>query len=117
MSYRHNAYAREVETQYAEYGMLGGAFIGMLAGLMYTGPHFDEWSFLKAMAIICAMIIAGGFFGYTVLDFFAVPGLDYSSGDPSHHSGSDFSATGHHTHSSDGRHHSDFGDVSGGGGL
>ncbi len=115
MSSRRKTDTREVETQYAEYGMLGGAFIGMLAGLMYTGPHFREWSFVTVMAIIIAIIIAGGFLGYTILNIFTGLGLDDLSGGLSDDSGSDPGSTGHHTHTGGAAHHSDFGDMSGGG--
>jgi hypothetical protein len=38
--------------RYKQYGLVGGIALGLLLGVLLSGPHFFEWSFGLSLAVI-----------------------------------------------------------------
>lgn len=64
-----NSYAdfKKPISRRAEDGMLGGALLGMIIGLLYAGPHIHEWHIIKTALVIVGLGVAGGLLGYAVV--------------------------------------------------
>ncbi len=52
---------------YENNGLLYGAFLGALVGVLIAGPHFADWSIEKILAAIAASSAVLGMTGYFVM--------------------------------------------------
>ena len=56
-----------VVTKYKRYGLVGGFALGMLAGVIISGPHLKEWSPLQSLLVILGGGALSSFIGYVAL--------------------------------------------------
>ena len=56
--------SRAVVKKYEGYGLLAGTGIGLLLGVMYSGPHFLDWPASKSFFVILGASAAGAVIGY-----------------------------------------------------
>src|SRR3954468_12276166 len=91
---------RSVVDRYEGYGLLAGAGIGLLLGVMYSGPHFRDWPASMSSFVIVCTGAAGAAIGYfavwiaagsTGRGFGADGGISDSGYSPGGHSGADHS--------------------------
>lgn len=55
---------RSVVKKYEGYGLFGGVGIGLLLGVMYSGPHFYDWPASKSLFVTLGAGAAGAVIGY-----------------------------------------------------
>jgi hypothetical protein len=48
-------------------GLVYGLPLGALVGIMFAGPHFNEWSLLKSLGTIFGCGIGAGILGYIAI--------------------------------------------------
>lgn len=53
--------------KYGGYGLFGGVALGLIAGVLISGPHFGEWSVLASLALVLACAAAGALIGWLFL--------------------------------------------------
>lgn len=53
--------------KYGGYGLFGGVALGLLVGILISGPHFDEWSASASLAIVLACAAGGALMGWLCL--------------------------------------------------
>jgi hypothetical protein len=53
-----------VRRQFAKYGIVGGVAIGLLLGVLYSGPHIHEWSLRSVAFVTLGFAIGGLVLGY-----------------------------------------------------
>lgn len=53
--------------RYKGYGLLVGLALGLLVGVLVSGPHFYEWSVAASLAVICGCAAGGAFIGWVAL--------------------------------------------------
>ena len=68
---------------YATYGMLGGLFLGLIVGVVASGPHFSEWPALRSLSVVLGSGIAGSILGY-ILSGLAFGAVAAGSDEQSH---------------------------------
>jgi hypothetical protein len=56
--------AHRTVKQYQGHGLIADATLGMLIGLVLSGPRFYEWPVLLSMAVIATCIAVGAFSGW-----------------------------------------------------
>jgi hypothetical protein len=56
-----------VVTKYKRYGLVGGFALGMLAGVIISGPHLKEWPPLQSLLVILGGGALSSFIGYLAL--------------------------------------------------
>jgi hypothetical protein len=68
--------AHHTVKQYQGHGFIAGATLGMLIGLVLSGPRFYEWPVLLSMAVTATCIAVGAFsgWGFMAVLFGAVAG-------------------------------------------
>jgi len=49
---------------YAIYGLMGGLCLGLVVGVVVSGPHFSEWPVSRALLVIFGSGFGGSLFGY-----------------------------------------------------
>lgn len=47
--------------------MFGGAAVGLFAGVLISGPHFEEWSASASLALVLACATGGALIGWLFL--------------------------------------------------
>ncbi len=55
---------RAVVNKYEGYGLLAGAGIGLLLGVMYSGPHFRDWPASMSFLVVLCTGAVGAAIGY-----------------------------------------------------
>jgi uncharacterized protein len=60
---------RKVVTKFEGYGLVGGLALGVLAGVMISGPHFREWPVLQSVLVVLGGGALGSFVGYLALSY------------------------------------------------
>lgn len=50
--------------EYASYGSILGGALGIIAGVIVSGPHFSEWSAVTSVGLILACGAGGALIGY-----------------------------------------------------
>jgi hypothetical protein len=53
--------------KYGGYGLFGGVALGLFAGVLISGPHFDEWPAVASLALVLACAAAGALIGWLFL--------------------------------------------------
>jgi hypothetical protein len=56
-----------VVTRYKRYGLMGGFALGLLVGIMISGPHLREWQAWQSLLVIFGGGVLGSFVGYVAL--------------------------------------------------
>lgn len=56
-----------VARSYRGYGLFGGVAVGLFAGVLVSGPHFEEWSAAASLALILACAAGGALIGWLFL--------------------------------------------------
>lgn len=46
---------------------MGGVAIGLLTGILVSGPHFQEWPVSRSLVLILCFIAGGALIGWTFL--------------------------------------------------
>ncbi|TWO69818.1 hypothetical protein FN976_18550 [Caenimonas sedimenti] len=49
------------------YGLFGGATLGVLVGILVSGPHSPEWSVVLSLAVVGGFGCGGALIGYLIL--------------------------------------------------
>ena len=65
MSIKH--YPRLVARQYRTYGLMGGFALGLLSGVLVSGPHLLEWPVSRSLVLILCFVAGGALIGWTFL--------------------------------------------------
>jgi hypothetical protein len=55
---------RTVVKKYEGYGLIAGVGVGLLLGVMYSGPHFHDWPAGASLLAIFGSGVAGAVVGY-----------------------------------------------------
>jgi hypothetical protein len=58
---------RKVVTKYEGYGLVGGFALGLLLGVMVSGPHVREWPAWQSLSVILGGAGLGSLIGYLAL--------------------------------------------------
>lgn len=53
--------------KYGGYGLFGGVALGLIAGVLISGPHFKEWTAVVSLALVVACAAAGALIGWLFL--------------------------------------------------
>ena len=53
--------------KYGSYSLFGGVALGLIAGVLISGPHLDEWPALASLALVLACAAAGALIGWLFL--------------------------------------------------
>lgn len=92
---------KAIVARYKAMGLIGGLFLGAVAGVMIAGPNFREWSGMRSLVTIAGSLgigaIAGYFAGELAVGGHASgsgAGIHSGSGDSSETSGLDASGGG-----------------------
>ena len=59
-----NESAHPVVKKYEGYGLVAGVGVGLLLGVMYSGPHFHDWPAGASLLAILGSGAAGAIVGY-----------------------------------------------------
>jgi hypothetical protein len=68
---------------YRVYGLLGGAALGLVFGVLISGPQFYHWPVVASLSVISACAAGGALFGWCFLDIIVggLAGATYAIGD------------------------------------
>jgi len=69
---------------YKSYGLLGGAALGAVFGVLVSGPHFSEWAAAQSLAVIVGFTALSAFIGYYFLALVLGASVNGAFGDPEH---------------------------------
>ena len=58
---------QDAAPRYRSYGLFGGAALGLFAGVLISGPHFDEWPAGASLGLVLACAAAGALIGWLFL--------------------------------------------------
>lgn len=67
----HEPAGRATARSYRGYGLFGGVAVGLFAGVLVSGPHFEEWSAAASLALILACAAGGALIGWLFLSIAA----------------------------------------------
>lgn len=56
-----------ITRQYRTYGLMGGLAMGLLSGVLVSGPHFQEWPVSRSLVLILCFVAGGALIGWTLL--------------------------------------------------
>lgn len=59
--------SEQITRQYRTYGLMGGVAIGLLTGILVSGPHFQEWPVGRSLIFILCSAAGGAVIGWTFL--------------------------------------------------
>jgi hypothetical protein len=59
--------SKETIHRFRRYGLFGGAALGVLVGVLVSGPHFAEWAAAQSLAVIGGFMGGTALFGYLLL--------------------------------------------------
>jgi hypothetical protein len=60
----------QVMTHFKRYGLIGGLAVGLLGGVMVSGPHLREWSLLQSLVVMLGGGATGAVVGYLAISLF-----------------------------------------------
>ena len=67
---------RDTGRRYRSYGLFGGAALGVVVGVLVSGPNLHEWAAAQSLAVIAGFTVGIAFIGY----FFLAQVIGASSG-------------------------------------
>ena len=53
--------------RYETYGLFSGLWIGLLAGVLYSGPNFYQWQPIKSLLVVLGFAIVGAILGFLAI--------------------------------------------------
>ncbi len=53
--------------KYGGYGLFGRIALGLVVGVLVSGPHFDDWPALTSLALVLACAAVGALLGWVSL--------------------------------------------------
>jgi hypothetical protein len=92
----HDSAGQDAARRYRNYGLFGGVALGLFAGVLISGLHFDEWPAGASLALVLACGAGGALVGRLFLGIAtgSLPGGGaWGTG---HGEGGDVSGTGDH---------------------
>jgi hypothetical protein len=61
---RSQAPAEPVRRRFAKYGVVGGVLVGVLLGVVYSGPHIRDWELGATLLVTLGFAVGGLLLGY-----------------------------------------------------
>jgi hypothetical protein len=74
----------QVVRRYQTYGLLGGIALGLLTGILVSGPHFSEWPVSRSLSLILCCVAGGALAGWALLAMAAGSLAGGLASDPAH---------------------------------
>jgi hypothetical protein len=59
--------SEQIPHQYRTYGLMGGVALGLVSGVLVSGPHFLEWPVSRSLVLILCFVAGGALIGWTFL--------------------------------------------------
>ena len=56
--------AQKISSKYQSYGMFGGLGVGLIAGVLISGPNFKVWPLTSIILVILGCTLGAGMLGY-----------------------------------------------------
>lgn len=63
----HEPAGQSAAQRYRGYGLFGGVALGLFAGVLISGPHFEKWSAAASLALVLACAAVGALIGWLFL--------------------------------------------------
>jgi hypothetical protein len=96
MEKNHEPTGQSVARSYRGYGLFGGVAVGLCAGVLISGPHFDEWSASASFALVLACATGGALIGWLFLSIVSGSVAGGGAWGAGHAEGGDASGVGGH---------------------